>query len=491
MLSPSDYNDAVPQFENGNYASAPLNPLYVEEPNATDYRKGVEPIQTLPAQWWNWLCNKFTSKFNKLNIYVKNIFDELAQLLSLVGLTPDATEEELTTGQLKGMFQTEYPNYLKEHYSTDTAVENGTKFFTTGGMYNFTLESKYFYEWLGKVFGYSLCQRWNRAEVVNKGFYQVAYNNGIWVGRGTTGLYYSLNGKNWYSTNNTTTVFKSVSYGGGLWTAGAVSAIWWSEDGITWTAGTMTVIGVSYRAPSFGNGLWVAGTSNGSICWSEDGKNWSSLVTLSSGAIEVYTPTFANNMWVTGGYNIGMWWSTDGKTWTHGTGQTSNIGYPPVYANGIWVASCNKPAQSGAGMWWSTDGKAWTQGTGGNETYNHDAPVFINGRFYVGATSHGMWYSFDGKSWSQVSILTTSSVYTPSYAFGLYVAFSDYYVILSTDGINWRGIKNNLRLHDAVFGGSIWVAPNNVNEKYIYWSDFTLVNVDRDNLLWVTPRQYN
>ena len=104
MFSPSDYNDAVPQFSNGNYANEPLNPLYVEEPDYVNYKRGAEPLQTLPVQWWNWLWNKITAKLNNLNIYVKNIFNELAALLSLVNVTPDATKEEVTTEQLKDMF---------------------------------------------------------------------------------------------------------------------------------------------------------------------------------------------------------------------------------------------------------------------------------------------------------------------------------------------------------------------------------------------------
>ena len=40
MFSPSDYNDAVPQFSNGNYANEPLNPLYVEEPDSVNYKIG-------------------------------------------------------------------------------------------------------------------------------------------------------------------------------------------------------------------------------------------------------------------------------------------------------------------------------------------------------------------------------------------------------------------------------------------------------------------
>ena len=127
MFSPSDYNDAVPQFSNGNYANEPLNPLYVEEPDSVNYKRGAEPLQTLPVQWWNWLWNKITAKLNNLNIYVKNIFNELAGLLSLVNVTPDATKEEVTTEQLKDMFATKYPQYLNDNFKSEALLQGRTR----------------------------------------------------------------------------------------------------------------------------------------------------------------------------------------------------------------------------------------------------------------------------------------------------------------------------------------------------------------------------
>ena len=173
MLSPSDFNNAVPQFTNGTYASNPINPQYIAEPGATDYNRGVEPLQTLPAQWWNWLCNKFTTRFNKINIYVKNIFNELTQLLSLMNVTPDGTETTPTIAQLKNAFENIYPGIVSTKLDlpntyvpqttevnghalssnvtvtktdvglsdvvntgdSDVPVEGGTTKFTTGGAY--------------------------------------------------------------------------------------------------------------------------------------------------------------------------------------------------------------------------------------------------------------------------------------------------------------------------------------------------------------------
>lgn len=119
MFSPSDFNNAVPQFSHGSYASNPLSPLYIEEPSSANYNNGVAPLQTLPAQWWNWLCNQFTAKLNKINVYVKNIFDELTNLLSLVGVTPNAAEGGvITSGQIKDAFETKYPNYISKFIHT-------------------------------------------------------------------------------------------------------------------------------------------------------------------------------------------------------------------------------------------------------------------------------------------------------------------------------------------------------------------------------------
>ena len=75
--------------------------------------------------------NKFTTRFNKVNVYVKNIFNELSQLLSLVSVTPSGTEGDPTIGQLKDMFETKYPDYLKtapalsNTYVPQTTMVNG------------------------------------------------------------------------------------------------------------------------------------------------------------------------------------------------------------------------------------------------------------------------------------------------------------------------------------------------------------------------------
>ena len=38
--------------------------LYTEQPQGDDARDGVVPLDTLPAQWWNWLWNNITNYCN-------------------------------------------------------------------------------------------------------------------------------------------------------------------------------------------------------------------------------------------------------------------------------------------------------------------------------------------------------------------------------------------------------------------------------------------
>ncbi len=132
MLKPSDFNSAVPKFTYGDYANNPLDPTNIQCIDMEEYNRGVEPLETLPAQWWNWICNQFTSRFNKLNTYVKNIFDELTQLLSLVDVTPSGTEGSITSGQLKDAFQNKYPNFLSKFIHTIASLWEFTGTNTVG-----------------------------------------------------------------------------------------------------------------------------------------------------------------------------------------------------------------------------------------------------------------------------------------------------------------------------------------------------------------------
>lgn len=105
---------------NGNtYASTPIDPAYIEGPSSDDYIKGVPPLETLPAQWWNWLNGEYTKRFNnisKQNGVLDNLFKELNNILINRDITPTSNlSNQLLTAIDK-------PNYIT--YITDDASES-------------------------------------------------------------------------------------------------------------------------------------------------------------------------------------------------------------------------------------------------------------------------------------------------------------------------------------------------------------------------------
>ena len=91
MFSKSDFSDHVKfwTYDSGMspavYASNVPDPQYMEAIGQQDYTKGRAPLETLPAQWWNWLLNGETDRFNNLWSYTTYLIDEINNLLDLVG----------------------------------------------------------------------------------------------------------------------------------------------------------------------------------------------------------------------------------------------------------------------------------------------------------------------------------------------------------------------------------------------------------------------
>lgn len=91
------------------YAGQPVAPEYVAAPNNSAQEEGVAPLDTLPAQWWNWALNVSTQKFNCLRTYVDDILKEMNNLAALLNVAVDPSDSE----QLKEIFNTNYPDFLK------------------------------------------------------------------------------------------------------------------------------------------------------------------------------------------------------------------------------------------------------------------------------------------------------------------------------------------------------------------------------------------
>lgn len=65
---------------------------YKEQPTTSAYTKGVVPLDTLPAQWWNWLWNTITTAEASTYDMIDSIYKELVSVLTAAGYTVDASQ---------------------------------------------------------------------------------------------------------------------------------------------------------------------------------------------------------------------------------------------------------------------------------------------------------------------------------------------------------------------------------------------------------------
>ena len=70
------------------------SPTYSQEPPADDYASGVAPLDTLPAQWWNWLWNQITLNEGRTVIMLNSIFNEIISVLTAANISPDADKSD-------------------------------------------------------------------------------------------------------------------------------------------------------------------------------------------------------------------------------------------------------------------------------------------------------------------------------------------------------------------------------------------------------------
>lgn len=78
------------------YASK-ADPEYVDTIPQANQEKGVLPLDSLPAQYWNWIWNQMTSQHNLTVATITSILTELQNVLAAAGITPDkATPTQLS-----------------------------------------------------------------------------------------------------------------------------------------------------------------------------------------------------------------------------------------------------------------------------------------------------------------------------------------------------------------------------------------------------------
>jgi len=277
----------------------------------------------------------------------------------------------------------------------------------------------------------------------------------------------------------------------------------WSSDMMTWTNGTCSDIiltNYNFTGGAYHNGKFVVVgvySSTWCILYSEDGKTWSRVYnnTSGSGATKM---RWVNDRFLAWG-NGRLVHSLNGKDWTLSTidSTTTDI----VYGAGVWVS-----ARPGA-IYSSTNLSSWTlrlthanNGVAWNGSLFCDAPSGSSSACVQYTSSNGItWTAPNNTTWrAQIHFFASSIEYWPMNKItggdGYFIASIqentavgayDYYLISSTDGINWQlicddtqtvataapngplithgiGRANNIRFNDHMFyswGANAYVSP--------------------------------
>lgn len=128
----------------------------------------------------------------------------------------------------------------------------------------------------------------------------------------------STNGTQWaIQSSGVAADLEGIAFGQGTFVAvgasGSGPMALASRDGTNWVSsvpGPVTLAGVAY-----GNGAFLA-FSSGYIMTSDDGLNWSTLLTPSDGGIPLNRVCYAHGMFVGLGGSTGLATSTNGLDWT-------------------------------------------------------------------------------------------------------------------------------------------------------------------------------
>jgi hypothetical protein len=213
-----------------------------------------------------------------------------------------------------------------------------------------------------------------------------------------------------------------------------------TDNGQTWTGIGITIFNTSGFGICWNGNIFVAvGTAPSSIAYSNNGINWTSVI--SSPLIYGRGISWNGNKFVAvgnGSINT-IAWSDDGTSWTGVTGKTifSNIGNGVAWNGQMWIAVGFGSDHSIA---YSNDGVIWT-GIG--------TSIFSIGNGVV----------WNGQMWVAVGIASTSNNTT--------IAWSD-------DGISWNGVSDYLFAGGSGYGvawnGQIWVVVGREGDNYIGYS---------------------
>ena len=82
------------------YAS---NSQYIQGPSPTQQAQGTIPLDTLPADWWNWMWRQITERINQASVGMESIYDEVMSVLTAASIEPSQLQSDQLLNAIKAL----------------------------------------------------------------------------------------------------------------------------------------------------------------------------------------------------------------------------------------------------------------------------------------------------------------------------------------------------------------------------------------------------
>ena len=239
---------------------------------------------------------------------------------------------------------------------------------------------------------------------------QIQFEHGLWIARvsygddtfgNSTATYYSINGKNWYTTNIDNYTQATLTYHNNMWMLGTE---YYSTNKYTWLT------------PTFNPLTSLNGTISG----------WENKVLYANGIYvglaNIYCKLPGNSY--SSNYRC-LVYSTNGTEWTvvETVGILKSYSVLLNYIKGTWIAIDDKK------IYTSKDGINWSLSDNSTITTQPNRIDILNGTAYC-LTSDKLYYSSDGITWNYISISIPNSSYSQlNYLNGVFLITPNYSLV--------------------------------------------------------------
>ena len=79
------------------------NSQYIQGPSPTQQAQGTIPLDTLPADWWNWLWKSITERINQASEGMESIYDEVMSVLTAASIEPSQLQSDQLLNAIKAL----------------------------------------------------------------------------------------------------------------------------------------------------------------------------------------------------------------------------------------------------------------------------------------------------------------------------------------------------------------------------------------------------